>query len=433
MDSKSNNDYDKFKEETNRDSRGLSGLINIGNTCYMNATLQCLFATDMLNYYIKSAKFKDHLIYGIITNEFKRKKSILKLNPHITQAQLLEHICSKKKYLKEKFKSSLTYSLYQLFTLMWSVNCSVKPSQIKNIISHNYPKFRGFNQHDSHELLYCIFDLIHEETKTHSNITKIKVKSDVSKYYQQKKDFIKRIKEIDEETEDKEGMISAFNKFVVDNYNKDIVVKSVEFWKSYLKDNHSVITSLFTGLFSSKVTCNSCHNSNINFEPFNILELPLVDKNNNVFLSLDDCLKNYSVGENVSYKCESCKTDGHATKVMNIFQVPKKLIIQLKRFSNQNPLRMHFGNDKIRNKINFPITNLRLTNIMSDINPNNYSYNLYAIVNHMGGLGGGHYIAHSKNHLDDKWYCFNDDTVSYVSDLNDLVNESVYVLFYERE
>ena len=110
-----------------RDSRGLSGLINLGNTCYMNATLQCLFATDLFNYYIKCKKFKKDLLIGLLNLEFNKQKEILKINPHISDSELKKDIFSRKKYMKLLYKNSLTYSIYQVFTLMWSINCDVKP------------------------------------------------------------------------------------------------------------------------------------------------------------------------------------------------------------------------------------------------------------------------------------------------------------------
>ena len=417
-----------------KDSRGLSGLGNLGNTCYMNATLQCLFATDMFNYYLKSHKFKKDLKRRIIDIEFESNKKILKINPHITEDKLKEYILTKKTYLKDKFKTSLTYSLYQVFNLMWSVNCVVKPKKLKDVIAHFCPKFSGYSQHDSEELLYGLFDRINEELKTDIKINRFMVSNEVADYYDKKKKFLKLIKEIYEDAEDKETMINKFNEFVADNYNLDIVIRSKEFWKSYFKSNHSIISEIFSGLYCSKVKCDNCNNCNINFEPFNILELPLTDKSGKIFDSIDECLENFALGETVDYNCESCKKNGTATKQLTIFDVPPRLIIQLKRFSSSPTgiriFRMSGG--KIDNLIKFPLENLDLTKISNDIKPIKNKYNLYATVNHTGSLGGGHYIAHCKGLLDQKWYYFNDDTVGYVNKPSDVIESSSYILFYEQ-
>ena len=414
-----------------RDSRGLSGLINLGNTCYMNATLQCLFATDLFNYYIKCKKFKKDLLIGLLNLEFNKQKKILNINPHITESELKKDIFSRKKYMKSLFKNSLTYSLYQVFTLMWSVNCDVKPKKIKEVIAHYCPKFEGFAQHDSEELLYALFDRFNDELKTDIRINKFNVSSDVSEYYDKKKKFIKLINEINDEKEDKESMINKFNEFVAENYNNEIIVKSKEFWKSYLKQNHSIITQIFTGLFCSKVRCNNCNNCNINFEPFNILEVQLTDKNGNILQTLDECLQNFSIGETVTYKCDVCKNDGTATKQLTIFDTPPRLVIQLKRF-NTSQSNMRFMGGKINNLIKFPLENLNISQISSDIKPLSDTYNLYATVNHSGNLGGGHYVANCKNNLDKKWYHFNDETINYVDEPHEIIDSSAYILFYEK-
>ena len=116
------------------DTFGLSGLDNLGNTCYMNATLQCLFATDIFNYYIKCGKFKYDLQNGITQIEINKHKDIIKSNPHISLEELTEFIKGKKSLLKNNFKNSITYSMYQVFTLMWNINCTVKPRKLKFIV-----------------------------------------------------------------------------------------------------------------------------------------------------------------------------------------------------------------------------------------------------------------------------------------------------------
>lgn len=59
-------------------------------------------------------------------------------------------------------------------------------------------------------------------------------------------------------------------------------------------------------------------------------------------------------------------------------------------------------------------------------------YDLVGVVNHYGGLGGGHYTAFAFNELDSSWYDFSDDRVSRVDSESDLVTPAAYVLFYQR-
>jgi len=58
-------------------------------------------------------------------------------------------------------------------------------------------------------------------------------------------------------------------------------------------------------------------------------------------------------------------------------------------------------------------------------------YNLFAVSNHFGGMGGGHYTAYCKNKDTGKWYNYDDSHVSETSE-NHLVTAAAYVLFYRR-
>ena len=55
---------------------------------------------------------------------------------------------------------------------------------------------------------------------------------------------------------------------------------------------------------------------------------------------------------------------------------------------------------------------------------------LYGISHHMGGMGGGHYVADTKNSGDGNWYHYDDSHVGKIRDPS--VSSTAYVLFYER-
>jgi ubiquitin carboxyl-terminal hydrolase 4/11/15 len=63
--------------------------------------------------------------------------------------------------------------------------------------------------------------------------------------------------------------------------------------------------------------------------------------------------------------------------------------------------------------------------------PDPVLYDLYAVSNHYGGLHGGHYTAYGYNNFLEKWYEFNDSSVSSAT-ASDVVTSGAYLLFYRR-
>ncbi|XP_017301400.1 ubiquitin carboxyl-terminal hydrolase 47-like [Diaphorina citri] len=45
-----------------------------------------------------------------------------------------------------------------------------------------------------------------------------------------------------------------------------------------------------------------------------------------------------------------------------------------------------------------------------------YVYELFSIMIHSGSASGGHYYAYIKNFSTDEWYCFNDQSVTRITD-----------------
>lgn len=59
-------------------------------------------------------------------------------------------------------------------------------------------------------------------------------------------------------------------------------------------------------------------------------------------------------------------------------------------------------------------------------------YDLTSVIEHMGHLDGGHYIAHARNRLDGKWYTYDDDTVTPL-DPAQLMKKQGYIFFFTKQ
>lgn len=152
-------------------------------------------------------------------------------------------------------------------------------------------------------------------------------------------------------------------------------------------------------------------------------------------ITLDDCLDTFSKTEVLSeadaWYCSRCKTHRRATKTIELWKTPDIFTIHLKRFSSYHGFR-----DKLADVVQFPITGLDLITRIhksSDktIEKDGLIYDLFAVDNHYGGLGGGHYTAYAKNFVDDKWYYFDDSRVTE-ADPEDSITGAAYLLFYRR-
>ncbi len=123
-------------------------------------------------------------------------------------------------------------------------------------------------------------------------------------------------------------------------------------------------------------------------------------------VTLDDCFTETAKGEILSeenaWYCSRCKELRRASKTLEIWKVPDILVIHLKRFSANRGLR-----DKIDSVVDFPIENLDLSDRVGLSEGKGMTYDLFAVDNHYGGLGGGHYTAFAQNFYDKKWYEYN--------------------------
>ncbi|KAG7496114.1 ubiquitin carboxyl-terminal hydrolase 15 isoform X2 [Solea senegalensis] len=149
------------------------------------------------------------------------------------------------------------------------------------------------------------------------------------------------------------------------------------------------------------------------------------------FFKLKDCIELFTTKEKLGaedpWYCPNCKQHQQATKKLDLWSLPPVLVVHLKRFSYSRYMR-----DKLDSLVDFPLRDLDMSEFLINPNAGPCRYDLIAVSNHYGGMGGGHYTAYAKNKDDGKWYNFDDSSVSPASE-DQIVSKAGYVLFYQRQ
>ncbi len=99
----------------------------------------------------------------------------------------------------------------------------------------------------------------------------------------------------------------------------------------------------------------------------------------------------------------------------------------LKKFSQSTFFSFKKSTIKIKIDSKLDLTPFVLHKTNGGLNKE-YRYELYATVNHSGGLGGGHYTAHVKKN--GVWYYVSDSHYQEVSQSR-VLNSNPYMIFYK--
>lgn len=150
-------------------------------------------------------------------------------------------------------------------------------------------------------------------------------------------------------------------------------------------------------------------------------------------ITVKTCIEKYcqmeQLEETEMWYCSKCKEHVRAWKQFHIYRSPPILIVHLKRFHYSASTHRR---DKIDAFIDFPLEGLDLRQeVMHWTDQEKPIYDCYAVSNHYGGLGGGHYTAYAQSE-DGVWCHFDDSRVSTNIEPKEVISSAAYVLYYKR-
>ena len=373
---------EKYKKPT------LIGLQNIGATCFMNATLQCLSQTKRLtNYFLN----EEHLPIIINNNIALNDPNQLQLSP--VYFELLENLWNKE-----------GESYYAPYNFM-------------NRINDMNPLFKKGEAGDAKDFIIYILEQMHKELKKPLNLNNVNQNLPINQY-DQNITLMNFFNEFSKETSILSDLFFGFNettnicsncKFIYNSQNKP----------NPICYNYGIFNLLIFPLEEIKKFKNNMNLMNTQ----SFYQGPT----NNV--SMDDCFiynekTDFFTGDNKNY-CNLCKQLCDSQYTSKIYVSPNILILIL----NRGKGNMY--------KVNLDFTmKLDITNYVILKENTRIIYNLYGVITHLGESGpNAHFVASCKSPVDNKWYRYNDAQVSPIQDFKrDVYNFGVpYILFYEKE
>ena len=389
------------------------GLINVGNTCFLNSILQCLTWTVG---FVEVLPLVSPVDDG--NSEFIRNLNIVVHRCHVLPDGVSR--------FEPIDPSGLLISLSK-----------IAPHLVVDPESRRHQ-----SQQDAAEFLLWVLDSLHGILLQQSDS-----RSD-------RKEPLLSAMEMSALTNRRAAYLAELEKETSDNspsFKQCLATLSEVDWELYWQRNSSSIYELFLGQLVEARQCQLCNKMSVNVEYFTVLLLPVpslaVNDTTHVF-KLQDCFEKFSKvedlvkGNMLHCSCTLSLQDKLTTltpgrRLALLSRPPKRLVIQLTRFSYDSLRKEALKNTAL---VTFPLTlDLYPHTMQAKLNPSLQQTNLYhlcAFCVHTGAQSTsfGHYVAYCKadNH---QWYYCNDRNVrriaNIVTEMNtSFVLQNAYLLFY---
>ena len=313
-------------------NKGISGLANLGDTCFINALLQIISHTYELNELLNGDGYKS------------------KLNKCV--------------------ESELLSSWDELRLLMWSENCTISPGgfihairKISKIKKNNM--FSTISQNDMPEFLTFLFDIFHTALKR-------KVTMTIDGNPKNKRDkMAKMCYEMmqKEYTENYSEILNMFYGIHVSTLTSVGVAKSNDEYLSIRPEPFMVISLPIPSEAPSKqdhISLMDCFDLN--------------------------CESELMEGDNAWFN-ESLGKKQNVYKRLVYWSLPEIMVIDIKRFEYNYNTDSFVKN---QSNIKIPIENVSFSKYVEGYNKDSYVYDLYGICNHHGDEKFGHYTSTIK-------------------------------------
>lgn len=352
------------------------GLINSGNLCFLNATLQALMSCSPFVQLLQELRTRDIPKAGYPT--------LTAFVGFVSDFDTPSGGSSKKKNISvldigRPFSPSMFEAVLKNFT-----------PDVPNSISGR-PR-----QEDAQEFLSFIMDQMHDEL--------LKLQGESTSINGANTALVSLAEEDEWET--------------VGPKNKSAVTRTQSFLPSALSD-------IFGGQLKSVVKAQG-NKASATVQPFLLLHIDIYSE---AVHTIEDALRLFSAPENLEgYRTSSTGNAGVVTakKSVKIQTLSKILILHLMRFSYGSQ-----GSTKLHKSVRFPLQLVLGRDLLVTPSAEGRKYELVATVTHHGrDPSKGHYTTDAR-YFNDQWLHFDDASVTAIG-TSKVLHDQAYVLFYKQ-